>query len=485
MRAVLLSLSLGVWVAAVSTVVAVVANRPGDVSIEWLGRRIDAPMWFVLAAIGTLLVVASLLWQLWRFIVRSPRQLAHQRQDRRRHRAYKALTQGMVAVAAGDASEAQRQSKLAGTLLNDPPLTLLLEAQAAQLGGDEEAAARYFRAMLDRPETAFLGLRGLLMQSLKSGNDAEALKLARRAAGERPQAAWAVSAVLDLELKTGAWAEAAATLKRAEKLKAIDTAAARRRRAVLLVEQARTADDLETAVGQLREAVRLAPDLVPARALLASALARSGRGREAGRLIEQGWTAAPHPELAAAYIQIDPAEEHVARVRRFERLAGFNPNHRESQVALAAANLAAGLWGPARGDLEKALVQAGGEAAAPQRLARLMAHLEEGEAANPAAARHWLIVAARAPADPAWTCDRCGTIAATWTASCERCGGFDSLAWRATPRPAALALDGALPAVPASSAPPPPLPAAHSAPPHPPRRTDTDIAPVDAARRVN
>src|ERR687888_327363 len=69
----------------------------------------------------------------------------------------------------GDAVEAQRQAKQAGDLLNDPPLTLLLEAQAAQLGGDEKAATRYFRAMLDHPEASFLGLRGLLMQSLKTG----------------------------------------------------------------------------------------------------------------------------------------------------------------------------------------------------------------------------------------------------------------------------------------------------------------------------
>src|SRR5262249_57792128 len=101
-----------------------------------------------------------------------PRRCARGGADNRRRKAYRALTQGMVAVAAGDAGEARRQAKLAGTLLNDPPLTLLLAAQAAQLDGDERAAEKYFRAMLDRPETAFLGLRGLLMQSLKAGNNA-------------------------------------------------------------------------------------------------------------------------------------------------------------------------------------------------------------------------------------------------------------------------------------------------------------------------
>src|SRR5262249_59439186 len=137
-----------------------------------------------------------------------------------------------------------------------------------------------------------------------------------------------------LELRSGDWPQAEATLKRAEKLKIVESPDARRKRAVLLTEQARTSSDLDAAIARLREAVKLAPDLVPARALLATDLARSGRGRDAARVIELGWVATPHPELAAAYAQIDPAEDALARTRRFERLAGLNPNHVESRIAL-------------------------------------------------------------------------------------------------------------------------------------------------------
>jgi HemY protein len=493
MRRIIVYTFLAVWLLLICTVAYVLVQRPGEVSVLWLGHEIHIEVWFVLVALLAAMIAVVILWQLARLIFRSPRQFARARQDRRRRKAYRALTQGMVAVAAGDATEAQRQAKLAGNLLNDPPLTLLLEAQAAQLGGDEKAATRYFRSMLDHPDAAFLGLRGLLMQALKTGNDAAALGYARQAVTERPKTAWAVSTLLDLELRSAAWAQAEATLKRAEKLKVVEAAAARRIRAVLLTEQARGATDLDAAIARLREAVKLAPDLVPARVLLATTLTRAGRGREAARLIEQGWTAAPHAELAAAYAQIEPAEDVLARARRFERLAGLNPAHLESRIALAGANLAAGLWGPARAELDKALTEVGGESAASQRLARLLAHLEEGEGTDPAAARRWLIAAAAAPADPAWTCDKCGTIATAWTARCAHCHQFDSLVWRATPRPAPLALDGGLPAVPALAA-----PAAGSAPstavePAEPGASSravtpasaTDAAPVDAARLVN
>jgi HemY protein len=484
----LLLLLLFAWIGIVSYVAYVIARRPGDVSVVWLGHRADIPMWMVLAGLVAVAIVAALLWQFTRFVLRSPGRLGQARRDRRRRKAYRALTQGMVAVAAGDAVEAQRQAKRAGDLLNDPPLTLLLEAQAAQLGGDEKAATRYFRAMIEHPEASFLGLRGLLMQALKAGNDGEALRLARQAVTERPRTGWAVSTLLDLELRSGDWPQAETTLKRAEKLKVVESADAKRKRAVLLAEQARTSSDLDAAIARLREAVKLAPDLAAARALLATDLARAGRGREAARIIEQAWVAAPHADLAAAYAQLDPAEDALARARRFERLAGLNPSHLESQIALAGASLAAGLWGPARAELEKALAQVGGAASASQRLARLWAHLEEGEGSDPAAARRWLIAAAAAAPDPAWTCERCGTIAAAWAARCQHCRQFDTLVWRVTPRPAALALDGGLPIMPAL-APPPIAPAAPPAEPESseraPPRPEPAEAPVDAARLVN
>jgi HemY protein len=495
---VFLLLLLFAWIGTVSYVAYLIAQRPGAVSVVWLGYHADIPMWLVLSALVAIAVAVALLWQFARFILRSPAKVGQVRRDRRRRKAYRALTQGMVAVAAGDAVEAQRQAKRAGDLLNDPPLTLLLEAQAAQLGGDEKAATRYFRAMLEHPEASFLGLRGLLMQSLKAGNDGEALRLARQAVTERPRTGWAVSTLLDLELRSGDWPQAEATLKRAEKLKLVEAADAKRRRAVLLAEQARTSSDLDAAIARLRDAVKLAPDLVPARALLATDLARSGRGREAARIVDQGWVQAPHAELAAAYAQLDPAEDALSRVRRFERLAGLNPGHLESQIALAGASLAAGLWGPARTELDKALAQAGGEAGASQRLARLCAHLEEGEGSDPAAARRWLIAAAAAPADPAWTCERCGTIAPAWTARCPHCRQFDTLVWRVTPRPAPLAFDGVLPtaapalappaATAASDAPAGSGPGERALPPPAPAPAPTGeppAAPVDAARLVN
>ena len=469
-----------------------IASHPGRVSFVWLGYRLDTSTGVLLAALLLLLLLFILLHWLWRLVWRGPRDLGRLRAERKRRQGYRALSQGMAAVAAGDAVEARRQARLANSLLDDPPLILLLAAQTAQLGGDETAARRYFTAMLERPETAFLGLRGLLMQAMKAGDRTEALSLARRAYEERPKTGWAVATLLDLHLEAGDWAEAAPLLTQAAKLKAMPEAEARRKRAVLLTERARTEPPLH-GLTAAREAVKLAPDLVPARVQLARILTAAGREREAAKVIEQGWSMARHPDLAAAYAAIAPEEAPIARYRRFERLSALAPRHRESLLALAECAIAAGLWAEARKDLE--FVAEAEHDRPSQRLARLMARLAEADRGDAAALRRWLTAAAEADPEPGWRCGRCGTLAPAWQANCPHCRAFDSLAWQAPPRAAApvalapVAAAGALQApagtavTPATNA---PAIASRPATPAPGSSGGAPVsAPVDAARRVN
>src|SRR5215470_3957237 len=219
-----------VKVGVVAVAAVWVAQRPGHVSFVWLGYRLDTSIGVLLAALLLLLLLFILLQGFWRLVWRGPRDLGRLRSERKRRQGYRALSQGMAAVAAGDAVEARRQARLANSLLNDPPLILLLAAQTAQLGGDETAARRYFTAMLERPETAFLGLRGLLMQALKAGDRAEALSLARRAFEERPGTPWAATTLIDLQLEAGRWNEALPLLQHGARLKALPEPKARRTR---------------------------------------------------------------------------------------------------------------------------------------------------------------------------------------------------------------------------------------------------------------
>ncbi len=421
-----------------------IEKQPGRISLDWWGHRIETSIGVLFLAVFLLAVVVALLHRVWRGLRHAPGDLGRWRGRNRQRKGYRALTQGMVAVAAGDPDEAQRLARKADVLLNEPPLTLLLSAQAAQLGGDDQAAKRYFTAMLERDETRFLGLRGLITQALRDGDEATALEHVRAAYGLRPRTPWVLTTLTDLSERAGDYETAAKAVGEAVKLKALPAPDAARTRAVLALERAlrsqRGADRSET-IKLARQAHKLGPDLVPATVLYAELLSASGRRRDAARMLERAWAATPHPALVGAYRAARSSDDPMARLGDVARLVKGAPKHPESLLATAEAALDASLWGEARRHLGEAADQGLSE-----RICRLMARLEDSEHGDRDKAREWLMKAAEARPDTAWVCGGCGAAAEAWSARCGACGEFDTLAWQAPPRVASTALVAAGPA---------------------------------------
>jgi HemY protein len=445
------------------------ADRPGQVEIVWQGWLVGTSVG-VLAAVVVLIgsAVALLFWLVSR-IVHSPRAFLRRRRERRRRAGYRALTRGMVAVAAGDPQEARRCARRADALLADPPLTLLLSAQAAQLEGDDSAAKRFFTAMLDRSETEFLGLRGLLNQALRDSDQKTALRLTERAAVLHPDTAWVIESLFDLEVRQGLWEAAQQSLGRAAKSGIISRERARHHRGVILYELSVAAlanGDRRRGMNLAAQAPNLAPDLAALTAHYARLLLEARRTGPAAKAIEAGWRTTPHPELAQLYRRLCDGDTPLARFKCFERLAAQNPDAREGHLVLAEAALDAQLWGEARRHLDQALLapappvmampansHSPPPAAAQRtenegligptpRLCLLMARLDEAEHGSTAGMRVWLDRAVTAMPDPRYMCASCGAETQEWRSLCRRCGGFDNLAWRT---PAWAAADAALP----------------------------------------
>ena len=411
-------------IAILASIAVWVANRPGSVSVDWLVWRVETTVGIIALGTFLLLVATALTYRLWCSLLRAPRAVAEARRSRRRTASYKALSRGMAAVAAGDHDEASRQARKAGGLLGEPPLTLLLSAQAAQLGGDERAARGYFEAMLQRQETEFLGLRGLIMQAMRGRDDARAIVLARRARKLRPESDWVHDALFQLLSRAGDWRGAQALLESRRGRRGTARRENDCRRAAILVERSRAADSngkSEEALQQVRKAQELDPELVPAASWHAQLLARSGKAKRALKAIEVAWRNVPHRDLATVYGQVLEGDA-LARVKAFERLHAMQPDHFESHIALAEAALEAKLWGEARNHLESAATTG-----TPPRLCRLMARLEEEAAGDANAARAWLD--RTAGLDDTWHCADCGALTDQWSAVCGHCGAFGSFNW--------------------------------------------------------
>ena len=145
-------------------------------------------------------------------------------------------------------------------------MTRLLQAQAAQLAGDRQAAIAAYIEMLEHDETHALALRGLHVEARRASDHEAALQYARRANANAP-AAWAGQAVLDDHTRRGDWAGALATVDSNAAARLIDKPTANRWRAV--IKTAMAEEQMERnpkgAMALAQEACRLAPTLVPPR----------------------------------------------------------------------------------------------------------------------------------------------------------------------------------------------------------------------------
>ncbi len=437
------TLSLMLVAAVAMLVVAWLAGAPGSASVEFAGWRLDTSfggLAVLVAAIGFALI---LLDRVWRATLGTPKRFADWRQARRTRKGYEAVTRGLVAIASGDAGEARRQARSAQGKLGAAPVVQLLSAQAAQLAGDEADANKHLEAMRASPETEFAALRGLVGAAIKRGETDEALALARRARELRPDATWVSAALVELETKSGAWAQAGETLIQARRHKLLEPAVADGQAAAALHAHARAlsaAGDLRSAIAAAERAWRLAPDRPEVAATLATLYARDARARAAGNLVEKEWARHPHPDLLAAYRLARPVANALQWVKQVERLAKLAPLHRETHIALAEAALAADLWGEAKRHAQAALAAEGAVEGVPNApapslgLCRLMQRIAEAQGDDAEGARHWLARAADANPDPAWTCAACGQPHETWLALCTHCGAFDRMEWRGPAR---------------------------------------------------
>ena len=429
-------------IAALSAIGVWLADNPGQLVMHWRGYEIRTSFVIGIALLAFVAFLALFIYRLFVSAMSSPAELTRYFHDRRQKKGFLALSRGMVAVAAGDAGDAKRFAKDARELLDAPEMTLLLSAQAAQLEGDDKAAAGYFRQMMVSPETEFLGLRGLFVQAKRAGDRDEALKIARRAFKLRPNTPWAAQAVFELEAAEENWNAALEVLDAELSAKLIDRDKARRRRAVLLTARAQEAevaahmqagDARRKAFGRAyrlaSEALSLVPYFPPAMALAVRAAAATGRARKAMSLVRDGWAHEPHPDLASAWLEMVEGESAYDRLSRAQELEKLAPDHSESHILVARAAIGARDWQGARKALDM-FTGPSAEETPTRRVCELMAEIEEGEFGNRGSSRGWLSRALHAPDDPQWVGE--GYRSPRWSPINPVTGEFDALVW-ATP----------------------------------------------------
>ena len=418
----------------------------GGVRIAFGGTEINlGPLQAVIAAIVLVFAVwlgiklLTLLVALFRFLNGDETAISRYFDRKRERKGFQALSEGMMALASGEAREAQAKAARAEKFLKKPELTNLIAAQAAEMAGDKRQAEAVYKRLLADERTRFVGVRGLLQQKLAEGDTDTAMKLAEKAFALKPRHGEIQDTLLRLQADKGDWKGARKTLSAKLKYGALPRDVYRRRDAVLALGEARdvVADGKSIKAREAAiEANRLSPDLVPAAVMAARSYIKDGKPKYAARVLTKAWASQPHPDLAAAFADIVPDETPEARLKRFRTLIKHNPDVDEARMLLAELNIAAGNFEAARkamGDLA--------ERHPSQRALTLMAAIERGEGADDSVVRAWLARAVTAPRGPQWVCANCNHIQAEWAPVCEHCGSFDTLSWK-VPQEGQVALTG-------------------------------------------
>ncbi len=426
------------------------AENPGGVTLVWGAKQYDVSLITGFGVVLALAIIIAFLWGIIRFVFRLPSLMSLAAKARRREKGLNALTRGMLAVGAGDARAAGKHTAEAHRLLAHEPLTKLLRAQSAQLAGDRAGAVKAFNEMLDDDRAHTLGLRGLHVEAMRSGDHDAALDFAARA-HKRGALPWAGQAVLDQRAARGDWAGALGAVEANAAARLIDKPAANRLRAVLKTTMAGEMGpgDSKPALALALEACRLAPGLTPAAALAGKLSAASGDVKRAAKIVEAAYAQTPHPDLARLYLHLragDAAGDRLARARALARLA---PSNAESLLTVGRAALEARDFNAARAAIAPLLESA--TARPSRRACLLMADIFEAQG-DQGAQREWLARAARAPRDPAWVAD--GVISDAWS-PVSPAGKIDAFVWKVPDeRLSGPALEAQAPIVEAMAAPP-------------------------------
>lgn len=410
-------------------------NMPGTVAVDMFGYSFQLTVFQMALSIVALVLLIAAFIKLMEFLAAlvaflngDENAISRYFRKGRERRGLESLKKGLMALASGEGGAALSEARKAEKFLNEPKITRLLSAQAAELAGDRKTAAGIYRELVQDEETRFVGIQGVMKHKLAAGDTDGAFKLAERAFALKPKHEGTQDVLLKLQADRGDWDGARKTL--AAKLKSGNMPRDLHRRRDAILAYSRSAE--VGADGRINvpredalEANRLSPDFIPGAAAAARAYIATGEKRNAAKVLKKTWETRPHPDLAAVFAEIEPEESPEARIKRFEALVRVNSDDAESKMLMAELHIAAEDFPGARRALGSLITDD-----PTARVLTIMAAIERGEGADDQVVRGWLTKALTAPRGPQWICDNCHTIYDRWLPVCDACGGFDTVSWR-------------------------------------------------------
>ncbi len=421
---------------AILCVVAIwITTLEGQVKIDFLNYKINMQTGLFAALLAGFVFLVLFTLKVISAVFNAPKNILKIYEADQRKKSFRALTRGLVAVAAGDEKRATRFAAQTKNLWPDlKGLPLLLEAQAARLRGEEGLAQNRFERLLKDKEAAFLGVRGLLKSALDEGNIERALDFARQAEKQHPKKLWIVEIVYALEIKNRLWTDVLRTNHKLQKLNKDNLEKLKQDRIAIYLhhhDKAERKGDHKRSRSECETAYKLNPTYIPSALKYAAFLLRDGKHKKCADVVEKAWRQNTHPDLAQIWTRLaptpkgkNPEKDNEQTMAWFEKLIAIKPESAEGHMAAASAAMDLGHWGQAKAYLltaEKLYPSA--------RVYRLQAIVEQNSTHNDESIHRLMERAGAAFPDKRWVCQETGMIYDEWHAIAKPHGAFNTIKW--------------------------------------------------------
>ena len=408
----------------------------GDVNLSWGDYNIKTNAGVAASSLFIVTIFIIFFSHLVGDLVRLPADIARKLKDNKRAKGHQALMRALSATSTGDFKNAYYLANRAKKYLpeSEQGLSLLLQAHAAKLQGNDQQAHNAFELLTKNADTSVLGVQGLLQKRVLNGDLRGALELARAQAKQYPKNIHLVRPVYDLERRNRLWNDALISLQQLQKYNVINKAEAMLDRAVLWIilgDMAAAAGQDDQALKCYAKAYHADPKFAPSVTRLSRLHNKKGQRFRAVNIAKRAIEKQFHPSFVNLWVDLKPAQTDPAKdLKWMTWLIDHAPESSDAYCALARIAIDLSLWGEAKSALMKA------EKIEPTKnVYRLWVLLEEKNNAPAATIRQWLDRLEQAPLASSWVCQKTFKSFDDYVPLVEPENLFNSLLWGKAPAP--------------------------------------------------
>ncbi len=373
-------------------------SLPGTLTIDVGGYRMQPGLGASIFALIALIIISIAIWAIIRRIIETPKKLAKLNAQRRKNIGTQALSDGFIALQAGDNINALKLAKEAKSRLEKNGAAKLLEAKANLALGDLGQAAEHYKALISDEKTAQAALNGLFEQAKIQKRDDVAITFAKKAFSIEPKSTWAKTAVFDDLTKNENFEDALKLITLKKFPNKLERDKIQRKRTILntAIAQKNEETNPDKAFLHANAALKLSPNFVPAALIAAHILINKNQIRKSSSLLKRVFNATKHPHIGTLYINAQSGAAAIEKLKRAKELLSEKPKEQTAAILLAQSAANAYEWTYAKDILADFI-----DNNPTQAICVLMAKIEEG-LNETGKSRNWLSRAITAPRDATW-----------------------------------------------------------------------------------